>query len=213
MLDAPWPSGFGPLEQRRAPPTRSQRTAGVGVAEVLTVEADMLPGGTVRLGETPPNRFTWQALLSVLLLVTGRTQLVLCCVWQVGKLSRKWCTYAVQSRLCFCSVGWHGTAKQLSLAAFQTGTPYCAACTCMPGCHPHRTCKACCALPPCWKPGGITVQGATSHQCVHNLHAAEAEAMAAAVKTRSRVPSPPVLQPARPVARVLDFGEEARPHK
>ena len=49
--------------------------------------------------------------------------------------------------------------------------------------------------------------------CVHHFPAAEAEAVAAAVKIRSRVPSPSVLQPSRPVARVLDYGEELRPHK
>lgn len=51
MLDAPWPSGFGPPEQPRAPPIGMQRGGKVGVAEALAVAADILPGGTVRLGK------------------------------------------------------------------------------------------------------------------------------------------------------------------
>jgi hypothetical protein len=50
MLDTPWPSGFGPPEQQRAPPIGARRDGKMGITEVLAVEADILPGGTVRLG-------------------------------------------------------------------------------------------------------------------------------------------------------------------
>ena len=54
MLDAPWPSGFGPPDQRPSPPVRTRPTAvDMGAAEAVEVEADIdvLPGGTMRLGE------------------------------------------------------------------------------------------------------------------------------------------------------------------
>jgi hypothetical protein len=54
MLDVPWPSGFGPPEQRPAAPMTIRRATEVGVAKVLAVEADILPGGTVRLGSQSP---------------------------------------------------------------------------------------------------------------------------------------------------------------
>jgi hypothetical protein len=52
MLDAPWPSGFGPPAQRQAPLIEMPPAAEVDVAETVAVEAevDVLPGGTVRLG-------------------------------------------------------------------------------------------------------------------------------------------------------------------
>ena len=103
MLDAPWPSGFGPPEQQQEPPIRLRRDAKVNMADIVAVEADILPGGTVRLGDRKTMAHSicrsWQVMLSAMPCSLrpcvadrqqeGRAQCSGGCAWALAGCSRR----------------------------------------------------------------------------------------------------------------------------
>ena len=110
MLDAPWPSGFGPPEQRQAPPITPWRDAKVDMADIVAVEADILPGGTVRLGNQRTMAHSicsWQVTLSAMPCSLhpcvagrqqeGRAQCSGGCVWALAGCSRRMAPPACES--------------------------------------------------------------------------------------------------------------------